>query len=83
MTVQEYLKNGVFTLNYSTQVFTKNEVKGDQLVLDIRGFGYLRHALKNENNAAEFQERVARFVVDAINEKLEREKQWVKVLSKM
>ena len=41
-------------------------------VLSIRGWCAIQHMFKDQNEAAEFQDELGKFIADAINEKLER-----------
>jgi hypothetical protein len=65
----DLLRNEAFAVY--DQVFVKAPEGGDQLVADIRAWGALsvRHG---DAVAADVQAIVARFVAEAINEKMER-----------
>ena len=43
-------------------------------VLSIRGWGAIQHLSKEEGYAERFQDTMGQWIADAINEKLEREK---------
>lgn len=49
---------------------------GDQLIVDVRGWGAIQYLFKNKNGtydlnkAEKFQDELGQFITDAINEKL-------------
>ena len=77
MTIQEWFKNGVQYDSEGTQIWAVEKTKdADYLhhVADIRGWGEIQNLFKLDmNKAAEFQDRIGKFIAEAINEKLERE----------
>jgi len=77
MTIKEWFKNGVQYDNSGAQIWAVEKAKeADYLhhVADVRGWGELQNIFKLDvDMAAEFQDKVGQFIVDAINEKLERE----------
>lgn len=81
MTVQEQLSD----LEYDSDgmFITKHIDGGPVKVLDIRGQSTIVNSLGSENRAALFQDKVGRFVLEAINEKLENDKQKEKVWEKI
>lgn len=45
-----------------------------QMFLDLRGWGRISKVIPNLTEATKFQDNLGKWVVDAINEKLERER---------
>ena len=41
-----------------------------QMIAEVRGWGAIQNLFKTEQEAAEFQDNLGRFIADAINEKL-------------
>jgi hypothetical protein len=56
----------------SDMVFVKNEIAGDLPILDVRGHGFLSNNM-SAAKVLDTQEAIARFVAEAINEKVARE----------
>lgn len=85
MTVQEWLSG----LEYNSDGITiEKTISGSPVViLDIRGWSTLVSNLGNTDKAALFQDSVGQFVLEAINEKLENDKQkkeeWAKIQAVM
>ncbi len=79
MTIQEWFKSGVQYDSEGTQIWAIEKTKdADYLhhVADVRGWGELQNLFKLDmDKAAEFQDKVGKFIAEAINEKLERERQ--------
>ena len=49
--------------------------EGDvQMLLDVRGWGAIQHLFKTEQEAANFQDELGAWFVEAINEKMKRER---------
>jgi len=67
MTIQEYLKDGVYYAADGIAIYTKPD---ENLVADIRGWGRIANTIKNVELSAKFQDSVGQFIADAINEKL-------------
>jgi len=78
MTIKEWFKSGVQYDNEDTQIWAVDKQKdADYLhhVADVRGWGEMQNLFKLDmNKAAEFQDSVGKFIAEAINEKLERER---------
>lgn len=51
-------------------IFGGNKKTGDNLILDVRGWGTIQYMFKDPRDAQKFQDDFGQFVVDAINEKL-------------
>ncbi len=53
---------------------------GHQMICDVRGWGAIQNLFKNtngtirEDEAGKFQDEMGQFIADAINEKIERNK---------
>tara|TARA_R110001592_G_scaffold153282_3_gene381576 strand:- start:434 stop:676 length:243 start_codon:yes stop_codon:yes gene_type:complete len=74
MNLKKYFKNKVtYDPRYGTGVFTKCDKSGDRLIANIRGWGFIQYEFKTEKEAGEFQDSVGQFIVDAINEKIDRD----------
>lgn len=72
MTVQEYLKDVYY--NDDLIAICAEMDHGTQLILDVRGWGWLStHCGMNNKEAAKFQDEIGVFTAKAIIEKLERE----------
>lgn len=70
MNIQEYLPEGV-EYDPSGGIIIAYDKEGSfTYVADIRGFGKLTNLLKSEGAAVQFQDKLGRFIADAINEKL-------------
>ena len=70
--VRKYLGEKVEYDEQGTQIWAKtNGVL--QHVADVRGWGAIQNMFKTGVEAQEFQDAVGQFIVDAINEKLERD----------
>jgi len=67
MTIQEYLKDGVYYAADGIAIYTKPD---ENIVADIRGWGRIANTIKNVELSAKFQDSVGQFIADAINEKL-------------
>lgn len=46
----------------------------DSPVLSVRGWGAIQHIFADKDKAAEFQDAMGKWIAEAINEKLERER---------
>lgn len=71
MTVQEWLSD----LKYDPegQIICKND-DGFNKILDIRGWATLQKVFPSIEEAGKFQDSVGQFVLEAINEKLENDR---------
>ena len=75
MKITDFIKGKVWYDYHGQMIFCKDEKVGDQLILDIRGWGAIQHLFKSEKEAAEFQDKLGNWYAEAINEKIEREKE--------
>ena len=81
MEVREFINGKVEYDENGGQYFWINEPDGSQQMLAMmRGWGHIQHMFDDKkgkmdlNAAGEFQDKVGKWVAEAINEKLEREK---------
>lgn len=81
MRVEEYIENPVWYDKHGQMIFFKTKTAGHQILVDVRGWGNIQNLPEFKKNgeyhfkeAGEFQDKVGQWIVDAINEKLEREK---------
>lgn len=70
MSIEEYLA-GVEYNEELGSIVVNRENYGQQIVLDVRGYGFLSNITKT-HNTHEFQDRVGKFVVEAILERLNK-----------
>ncbi len=67
--------------DYGKYIWGEDRESGHQKLADLRGWGAIQNLFKTEgglidkDKAASFQDELGRWLVDAINEKLERERQ--------
>ena len=65
---------------YGQYIWAVDKNGGNQKLADLRGWGAIQNLFKtkggliDEEKAASFQDELGRWLVDAINEKLERER---------
>jgi len=72
MTIKQWLSN-VYYDEWGTHIWNKEDTDGGiQLVADIRGWGRIQNEFKTEEEAAQFQDEVGKFIVEAIREKIEK-----------
>jgi hypothetical protein len=75
MTVTKWLKD-VYYDDYGTHIWNRESPDGgSQLVADVRGWGGIQNEFKSLQEAEAFQDQVGVFIVNAIREKIEREKE--------
>lgn len=80
--VTDFIK-GPVTYDQDGQYFWINYPdKGVQMLAELRGWGHIQHMFENKKGthvdvkkAGEYQDKIGKFIADAINEKIEREKQ--------
>lgn len=77
MTIKDWFRNEVQYDNDGTQIWVIEKTKDAHYmhhVADVRGWGEMLNLFNLDyDKAAEFQDRVGKFIAEAINEKLERE----------
>ena len=78
MTIQEWFRDGVQYDSEGTQIWAEERTKDAVYlhhVADIRGWGEMQNLFKLDmNKAAALQDEVGKFVAEAINEKLAKQK---------
>jgi hypothetical protein len=72
MTIEKWLKN-VYYDEFGTHIWNKDKEGDIQKVADIRGWGAIQNLFKTQKEAEEFQDKVGKFIADAINEKVQRD----------
>lgn len=77
MTIKDWFRNEVQYDNDGTQIWAIEKTKDAHYmhhVADVRGWGEIQNLFNLDmDKAAEFQDKVGKFIAEAINEKLERE----------
>ncbi len=71
MTIKEWLKD-VYYDQWGQYLWAKHD-DGNQLIGEVRGWGALQNEFKTEIEAAVFQDKVGKFIAEAINEKVQRD----------
>lgn len=72
MTIEKWLSD-VYYDEYGTHIWNREDADGgSQLVADVRGWGRLQNEFKTQDEAAKFQDKVGKFIADAIREKIQR-----------
>jgi hypothetical protein len=78
MTIQEWFRDGVRYNSEGTQIWAEEKTEDAVYlhhVVDIRGWGEIQNLFNlDQKKAAEFQDEVGKFVAEAINEKLTKQK---------
>jgi hypothetical protein len=73
MNIKQWLSN-VYYDEYGTHIWNKEDVDGgSQLVADVRGWGRIQNEFKTETEAVDFQDKIGRFITEAIREKIKRD----------
>jgi len=72
MKIEKWLSN-VYYDEYGTHIWNKEKDGGSQLVADIRGWGRLLNEFETKEEAAQFQDEIGRFIIDAIKEKIAKD----------
>jgi len=76
MNIRDYIKSEVYYSPHGQQIFFKNEKGGDQLLLDVRGWGNIQYLFQDENKnidfrkAENFQDFIGEWIAESINQKL-------------
>jgi len=80
MSKKESIKPSKELLEFIGEKVTYDEIgtfiwggKTNQMIADVRGWGAIQHMFNTHREARNFQDELGSFIVDAINEKLERE----------
>ena len=75
MTIQEWFKSGVQYDSNGGQIWAINDAEYLHHVADVRGWGELIYLFKLDiDKASEFYDEIGKFIAEAINDKLERER---------
>jgi hypothetical protein len=72
MNIKQWLSN-VYYDEDGTHIWNREDDGGLQLVADVRGWGRIQNEFKTEAEAADFQDEVGKFIVEAIREKIKRD----------
>ena len=79
MKIKDFI-NGKVSYDKQGQYFwIHGNSNGMQMLGELRGWGYIQNMFVkngkiNESQAGEFQDEIGRFIADAINEKMDRDK---------
>lgn len=71
MSIQDFI--GKATYDEAGQMIWGNNKDGEQLILNVRGWGKIQYMFKTLEEAMKFQDDMGRFITEAINEKLEND----------
>ena len=80
MKVTEFIGVKVTYDDHGQYIWGVDKDGGHQKIADLRGWGSIQNLFKtkggliDEEKAASFQDELGRWIVDAINEKMERER---------
>ena len=74
MEVKDFITSKVWFDDYGGYFWVRSKEHGEQMIAQIRGWGAIQKLFKTEEEARLFQDKLGRFIADAINEKLDREK---------
>ncbi len=58
-------------------VWAVDKNDGLQMLANVRGWGRIQNMFRDHDKAASFQDEIGQFIADAINEKIEREKETI------
>jgi hypothetical protein len=73
MTIEKWLSD-VYYDEYGTHIWNREDADGgSHLVADVRGWGRLQNEFKTQDEAANFQDEVGKFIAEAIREKIQRD----------
>lgn len=73
ITIKEWLKD-VYYDNFGQYLWSKQDADGgSQMIGEVRGWGAIQQKFKTQDESAQFQDEVGKFIADAINEKIERD----------
>ena len=80
MKPQDFLGDRVWFDKMGSGYFWAEDKDGSQMVAQIRGWGAIQNLFKNKDGSIDFpkaemyQDKLGEWIADAINEKLERER---------
>lgn len=74
MSKEQQIKNFIGTAKFDEQggghIWGIDKNGGHQMIAEVRGWGAIQHLFKTQDEAADFQDYVGRFIAEAINDKL-------------
>ncbi len=70
MQVKDFIGKKVKYDQMGQMIFATDEKKGDQLILNVRGWGSIQNLFKTQEEAVQFQDEFGEWIADAINQKL-------------
>jgi hypothetical protein len=77
MKITEFITDKVIYENDGQTIYFKSKKKSAQIILTLRGWGSLQYMFKGDDGkidlqaAAKFQDKIGKFIAEAINDKLE------------
>lgn len=82
MEMNEKIRSWIGTASYDDhgQMIFRENKGGLRQFIDLRGWGAIRNVFKTDKEAAEFQDAVGKWVANAINEQIARDKTMEKAL---
>ena len=87
MKPKDFINGRVVYDNYGQYFFINKPNEGQQMLGELRGWGAIQNLFKNSDGdidldaAAKFQDEVGEWIACAINEKIERESEQLKISS--
>jgi len=72
-TPEWFIGHAEFDKNGGGYIWGVDKNSNYQMVAEIRGWGAIQQLFKTEIEAAVFQDKIGKFISDAINEKIERD----------
>lgn len=72
-TVESFINKAQYD-QFGTHIWGISDKKEFQLIAEVRGWGAIQNLFKSTSEAADFQDNLGKFIVEAINEKIERDK---------
>ena len=74
MTPEKFIGTKAIYYQDGTEIFGENKKGELQIILDLRGWGKIQNIFKgNTQKAADFQDELGEWIVEAINEKLQKQ----------
>jgi hypothetical protein len=70
MELKDFIGTAKFDEHGGGYIWGVDKNGGHQMIAEVRGWGAIQNLFKTEQEAAEFQDNLGRFIADAINEKL-------------
>lgn len=69
--IKEFIGTAKFDENGGGYIWGIDDKGGMQMIAEVRGWGAIQNLFKTEKEAAEFQDKLGKFIADAINYKLD------------